>query len=130
MIDSKGLITKSRLDSLTEQKKKYAKDTKEMKELIDVVKEIKPQAIIGLSTIGGAFSEEVIKEMAKINERPIIFALSNPTDKSECTAEEAYKHTEVSLSFSSKKTRFFSSYCSFFRVKPSLPLAVPSKTSK
>ena len=113
MIDSKGLITKSRLDSLTEQKKKYAKDKKEIKELIDVVKEIKPQAIIGLSTIGGAFSEEVIKEMAKINERPIIFALSNPTDKSECTAEEAYKHTEVSLSFSSKKTRFFSSYCSF-----------------
>jgi malate dehydrogenase (oxaloacetate-decarboxylating)(NADP+) len=56
---------------------------------------VKPTAIIGVSTIRGAFSGPIIKSMAEFNKRPIIFALSNPTVKSECTAEEAYNGTNV-----------------------------------
>uniref|UniRef100_A0AAX7V005 Malic enzyme n=1 Tax=Astatotilapia calliptera TaxID=8154 RepID=A0AAX7V005_ASTCA len=82
MVDSKGLIVK---------KESFAHEHPQMKKLEDVVRELKPTAIIA---VAGAFSEQIIRDMASFNERPIIFALSNPTSKAECTAEQCYTFTE------------------------------------
>lgn len=93
MVDSKGLIVKGRA-SLTHEKERFAQPHAEMKNLEDAVKDIKPTALIGVAAIGGAFTEQIIKDMAAFNKRPIIFALSNPTSKAECTAEQCYRLTE------------------------------------
>uniref|UniRef100_A0A674E4Z9 Malic enzyme n=1 Tax=Salmo trutta TaxID=8032 RepID=A0A674E4Z9_SALTR len=93
MVDSKGLIVKGR-DHLTHEKERFAHEHEQMRNLVDVVHELKPTAIIGVAAISGAFTEEIIRDMASFNERPIIFALSNPTSKAECTAEQCYAITE------------------------------------
>ncbi|EJD74106.1 malic enzyme [Loa loa] len=100
LINSKGLITKNSAN-LKDEHKLYAKNMEDIKDLIDVIKKVQPTGIIGVSTVPGSFSKEVIKEMSKINEKPIIFALSNPTNKSECTAEEAFTHTNGKVLFAS-----------------------------
>jgi len=69
--------------------------------LVDIVRSLKPSALIGVSGQTGAFSEGVISSMAVLNSRPIIFALSNPTAMSECTAEEAYKWSKDAAIFAS-----------------------------
>ncbi|KHJ80397.1 malic enzyme domain protein, partial [Oesophagostomum dentatum] len=97
MIDIDGLITKSRATTLSDRHLRFAKDMPDTKSLLEVVKTVQPAGIIGASTVAGAFTEEVIQEMARINPRPIIFALSNPTSKAECTAEAAYRITNVSI---------------------------------
>lgn len=56
---------------------------------------------MGLSTIGGAFTPEILKKMAKLNDRPVIFPLSNPSSKSECTFEDAVKYTDGKALFAS-----------------------------
>uniref|UniRef100_A0A8C2HY23 Malic enzyme n=1 Tax=Cyprinus carpio TaxID=7962 RepID=A0A8C2HY23_CYPCA len=93
MVDSKGLIVKGR-SNLNHEKEEFAHDHPHIKTLEEVVETIKPTAIIGVAAIGGAFTEKIIKNMATYNERPIIFALSNPTSKAECTAEQCYTLTE------------------------------------
>jgi malate dehydrogenase (oxaloacetate-decarboxylating)(NADP+) len=89
MFDINGLIEKSRKD-LLEFQKPYAHDDTPSKDFSAVIEAIKPTAIIGVSTSAKAFDRRVVSAMARINQRPIIFALSNPTDHAECTAEEAY----------------------------------------
>ncbi|KAK6737776.1 hypothetical protein RB195_020086 [Necator americanus] len=101
LLNSKGLITKDRAKNLSARHQEFAKDLPETKSLLEVIKMVKPSALLGLSTVGGAFTPEILREMAKINHRPIIFALSNPTSKAECTAEDAYHHTNGTALFAS-----------------------------
>lgn len=99
-VDSKGLVVKSRSD-LNPHKSRYAQETEFIKDLGDVVDAFKPTALIGVSGQGGAFTPEVIRKMAQYNARPVIFALSNPTSKAECTAETAYTLTHGNAIFAS-----------------------------
>nr|KAF6466315.1 malic enzyme 3 [Rousettus aegyptiacus] len=93
MVDSKGLIVKGR-SHLNHEKEIFAQDHPEVKSLEEVVRLVKPTAIIGVAAIAGAFTEQILRDMASFHERPIIFALSNPTSKAECTAEKCYRVTE------------------------------------
>ncbi|KAL6736821.1 hypothetical protein Aduo_007127 [Ancylostoma duodenale] len=101
MNDIGGLVTKKRAEKMTERHRRFAKDLPETKNLFEIIKTVKPNGIIGVSTQGGAFTPEIIKEMAAMNERPIIFALSNPTQKAECTAKDAITHTNGKVLFAS-----------------------------
>jgi malate dehydrogenase (oxaloacetate-decarboxylating)(NADP+) len=89
MFDIEGLIEPSRTD-LSESQKVYAHKAEPSKDFVKTVEALKPTILIGVSTKGGAFNQRVVETMSWLNERPIIFALSNPTDKAECTAEQAY----------------------------------------
>jgi len=89
LVDSKGLVVAGR-GELTEHKRKYAHDHAAVPDFLSAVKALKPNAIIGVAAVGKTFTKEVIETLSSFNERPIVFALSNPTSKAECTAEEAY----------------------------------------
>jgi malate dehydrogenase (oxaloacetate-decarboxylating)(NADP+) len=102
LVDSKGLIVKDRpKGGLNHHKMKFAHQHEPVDTLAEAVKSLKPTILIGAAAIGGAFTPEIIKSMAEFNERPVIFALSNPTSKAECTAEDAYKYTNGTVIFSS-----------------------------
>jgi malate dehydrogenase (oxaloacetate-decarboxylating)(NADP+) len=89
MFDVNGLLEPSRAE-LSEAQKVYAHEAAPSKDLVKTVVALKPTILIGVSTKGGAFTHAVVEAMSQLNERPIIFALSNPTDKAECSAEQAY----------------------------------------
>ncbi len=91
-VDSKGLMVKGRSD-LNGRKLRYAHDHEPIGDLQEAVETLKPAAIIGVSGKQGLFARPVLEAMARVNERPIVFALSNPTSRSECTAVEAYTWT-------------------------------------
>jgi malate dehydrogenase (oxaloacetate-decarboxylating)(NADP+) len=99
-IDSKGLVVKSRTD-LTEHKRRFAHDHEFIADPVAIIDRLRPTAIIGSSGQKGTFSPEILKRMAQVNERPMIFALSNPTSKAECTAEEAFHLTAGRAIFAS-----------------------------
>jgi len=99
-VDSKGLVVESRTD-LVQQKRLFAHNFPFHRDLFSAVNAIKPTAIIGASGQSGTFTPEILQAMAKLNERPIVFALSNPTSQSECTAEDAYRHTNSRVVFAS-----------------------------
>lgn len=96
MFDIDGLLANDRPEgNLEGHKKFYAKDHPPTKDFAALVNEIKPSILIGASAQGGAFTNDILTAMGKFNDRPVIFALSNPTIKAECTAEQAYRATEV-----------------------------------
>jgi len=89
LVDSKGLVVKGRA-GLADHKLHYAHEHAPVAGFIDAVKALRPTAIIGVAAAAGAFTREVVEEMTRLNAHPIVFALSNPTSKSECTAPQAY----------------------------------------
>ena len=100
LVDSKGLVVKSR-DNLQDHKLTYAHDHKIVSSLISAVETLKPTILIGVSGQPQTFTQPIVEAMGKINEQPVIFALSNPTSKAECTAEQAYSWTNGRAIFAS-----------------------------
>ncbi len=90
--DSKGLVVKSRTD-LGGDKLHFAHEFEFLTDFLAAVRALKPSAIIGVCGKPGLFDRRILEAMADINERPIVFSLSNPTCMAECTAEEAYAST-------------------------------------
>jgi malate dehydrogenase (oxaloacetate-decarboxylating)(NADP+) len=99
-IDSKGLVVRTRAD-LAERKIRYAQDRERMEDPLAVMDALRPTALIGVSGRAGAFTREILTRMGEVNARPVIFALSNPTSKAECSAEAAYRATNGRALFAS-----------------------------
>lgn len=100
LVDSKGLVVQSRTD-LNAHKQPYAHDFPPQADFLSALEALKPSAIIGVSGQSGHFDPSVLEKMAAWNAQPIVFALSNPTSKAECTAEQAYQHTQGRAIFAS-----------------------------
>jgi malate dehydrogenase (oxaloacetate-decarboxylating)(NADP+) len=100
LFDINGLMVSSRSD-LADFQKPFVQDLPPISKFVDAVKALRPTAIIGVSAVPKLFNREVIEAMAAINERPIIFPYSNPTSRSECTAEEAYRWSNGRAIFAS-----------------------------
>ena len=94
LFDSKGLVSSRRSDKLAANKVPFAHDLEVTASFADAIRLLKPTAIVGVSAQPKTFNEEVVSLMAEYNDKPIVFALSNPTSKAECTAEEAYKFSK------------------------------------
>lgn len=98
--DSQGLLVAGR-DNCPPQKRPFAHEHAQMDEFAESVRALRPTAIIGCAGQPQVFTQEVVQAMAQLNERPIIFALSNPTVKAECTAQQAYEWSEERAIFAS-----------------------------
>jgi len=99
-VDSKGLVVRSRTD-LARYKLPFAHEHQPVADLLTAIETLHPTALIGVAGVGPVFSQPVVEAMTRINQRPIIFALSNPTSKSECTAEQAYRWSNGQAIFAS-----------------------------
>ncbi len=99
-VDSRGLVVKNR-ENVSDDKKPFAHDFIHLTDLTEIIREVKPTALIGVSGQSQTFTQDAVESMASLNDRPIIFALSNPTSKSECTAEQAYHWTNGKCVFAS-----------------------------
>jgi malate dehydrogenase (oxaloacetate-decarboxylating)(NADP+) len=100
-VDSKGLVVQSRLAQLAEHKRPYAHDHEFIPTLAGAIAALRPTALIGVSGTPQTFTREIVAAMTRLNARPIIFALSNPTSKAECTAEQAYTWSDGAAIFAS-----------------------------
>jgi malate dehydrogenase (oxaloacetate-decarboxylating)(NADP+) len=100
LFDIHGLMTKARTD-LTDFQRPFAIDHAPVASFAEAVRALRPTGIIGVSTVPKLFNQQVIEAMSQINPRPIIFPYSNPTSRSECTAEEAYRWSRGKAIFAS-----------------------------
>jgi malate dehydrogenase (oxaloacetate-decarboxylating)(NADP+) len=100
LFDVNGLLVTSRKD-IADFQRPFAQDRAPISTFVEAVKALKPTGIIGVSGIPKLFTREVIETMAELNQRPIIFPYSNPTSRSECTAEEALRWSEGRAIFAS-----------------------------
>ena len=100
LFDINGLVQSSRTD-LAAFQTPFAHDHAACASFVDAIESIKPTAIVGVSTVPKLFNQPVIEAMSRINARPIIFPYSNPTSRSECTAQEAYKWSAGNAIFAS-----------------------------
>lgn len=104
LVDSRGLVTEDRGDTLAEHKVFFARSDnagRQLATLAEVVDYVEPTGLIGLCTIGGVFTEPIVRKMAALNAEPIIFPLSNPSSKSECTYAQAMEWTDNRVVFAS-----------------------------
>lgn len=92
-VDSKGLVVQSRTD-LVEHKLRFAHDHAPVATLLEAVETLRPTTLVGVSGMPQTFTEPVVRALAKLNAKPVVFALSNPTSKAECTAEQCYTWTD------------------------------------
>jgi malate dehydrogenase (oxaloacetate-decarboxylating)(NADP+) len=100
LFDINGLVVTSRTD-LAAFQRPFAQERAPVSTFVAAVEALRPTGIIGVSTVPKLFTHEVIQAMARINQRPIIFPYSNPTSRSECTAEEAYRWSDGRAVFAS-----------------------------
>ena len=98
-VDMNGLVVKSRTD-LMEHNLPYAHDHAPL-DFLQAIDAIRPHVLIGATGAPGTFTRAVVEKMSALNERPVIFALSNPTSKAECTAEQAYDWSQGRAVFTS-----------------------------
>ncbi|GAA5974298.1 hypothetical protein JCM11641_006720 [Rhodosporidiobolus odoratus] len=104
LVDSRGLVAHNRGDTLPEHKKYLARsesDAPKLRTLQEVVEHVRPTALLGLSTVGGTFTKEILNLMAEYNKRPIVFALSNPVAQAECTFGDAVEGTDGKVLYAS-----------------------------
>ena len=92
-VDSKGLVVASRQD-LSDHKRQVAQEGPPLADLVEIIGHVRPNAIVGTTGTAGVFTEQVVRAMSALHEQPIVFALSNPTAKAECTAEQAYRWSD------------------------------------
>ncbi|MFT9359743.1 NAD-dependent malic enzyme [Acetobacter okinawensis] len=132
LMDVDGLLEKTRSD-LTPQQKRYAKSLPPSRDLLSMVQTLKPTVLIGVSTSGGAFTQEIVEAMSALNERPIIFPLSLPQKNAECTAEQAYEWSNGQALFAAglqfpevtlNGRTFYPGQANNFYIFPALGLAV------
>jgi malate dehydrogenase (oxaloacetate-decarboxylating)(NADP+) len=88
LMDRRGLITRDR-ETIADYQRPFAQACAPVSDLLTAIETVRPTALVGLSTVGGAFDRRVVAAMARLNERPMIFPFSNPTSHSECSAEDA-----------------------------------------
>lgn len=138
LFNSHGLVESSR-DDLTDFQRPYAHPHASTRDFAAAIESLKPTMIVGVSTVAKAFGQSVIEKMARINRRPIVFALSNPTSRSECTAEEAYQWSDGRAIFASGSPfqpvqygsgRLVPGQCNNLYIFPAMGLAIYASRAK